>query len=376
MQHIVMVSTSYPVSGDGQEAAGTFVADFAAELAQRVRVTVLAPALQTRTVVISEQFVVQYFAVPSLPLSLLKVSRPKDWSAIVSTLWQGKKALQALVSQQQVDFIFALWVLPSGFWARSVAKQQQIPFATWALGSDIWSLSHLPIVGSILRQVLRDSALNFADGYQLAADVQGISSRDCHFLPSTRKLTVAVQKQLAHSGPYILAFLGRWHTNKGIDLLLASLAELGEQDWQQIRQVRIAGGGPMAAEVAAACAHLQSQGRPVELLGYLDKAEATSYLTQADYVLIPSRIESIPVVFSDAMKCRSPVIAMPVGDLPVLLQRFQAGILASATEPHALTCAIRTALSSSPVKFSEGLEAAAHQFSPTQIVDTFLQQIR
>lgn len=376
MRHIVIVSTSYPLNGDGQEAAGTFVADFAHQLAQKVRVTVLAPALQAQTVQVDEQLTVEYFAVPRLPLSLLKASRPADWWAIISTLSQGKTALQTIVRQQQVDFIFALWVLPSGYWARTVAKQFRIPYATWALGSDIWSLKKLPVVGSVLRLVLQESTLNFADGYQLCADVKQIAGRDCHFLPSTRQLSLEYTGPLAQNGPYTLVFLGRWHTNKGVDLLLASLALLTDQDWQQIRQVRLAGGGPLAADVAAAVASLQQQGRPVELQGYLAKAAATEFLSQGDYVLIPSRIESIPVIFSDAMKCRSPVVAMPVGDLPVLLQQFSVGVLASEVSALAYAKAIRSALTCPPAQFSQGLDQAAQLFSPSHIVDEFLQWLR
>jgi glycosyltransferase involved in cell wall biosynthesis len=376
VRHIVIVSTSYPLNGDGQEAAGTFVADFAHQLAQKVRVTVLAPALQAQTVQVDEQLTVRYFAVPRLPLSLLKASRLADWWAIISTLSQGKTALQTIVSQQQVDFIFALWVLPSGYWARTVAKQFRIPYATWALGSDIWSLKKLPLVGSVLRAVLQESTINFADGYQLCADVKQIAGRDCHFLPSTRQLSLDHTCPLAQNGPYTLVFLGRWHTNKGVDLLLASLALLTDQDWQQIRQVRLAGGGPLAADVAAAVACLQQQGRPVELQGYLAKAAATEFLSQSDYVLIPSRIESIPVIFSDAMKCRSPVIAMPVGDLPELLQHFRVGVLASDVTALAYAKAIQSALGRAPAQFSQGLDHAVQLFSPAHIVDEFLQWLR
>ncbi|MBU1437380.1 MAG: glycosyltransferase [Gammaproteobacteria bacterium] len=375
MKHIVIVSTSYPLSADGQEAAGTFVADFAEQLSSHARVTVIAPALQQVDVKMNENFEVRYFPVPTLPLSLLNAANPKSWLPIMTTLYRGRKALQKIVRQQQIDFIFALWVLPSGYWARAIAQDNHIPYATWALGSDIWSLSRLPIIRSVLRQVLADSRINFADGLQLANDVQEISGKECRFLPSTRQLAVCPEKVLAVNAPYNLVFLGRWHTNKGIDILLESLALLDEKDWQRIHQIRIAGGGPMEPMVKAACAKLQSDGRPVELLGYLNKTQATDLIVAADYVLIPSRVESIPVIFSDAMKCGSPVIAMPVGDLPLLLQQYRAGVLSEDVTAEDFAFAIQQALTKPCEEFRSGLQQASEKFDVQTIVRDFLKAV-
>ena len=174
---------------------------------------------------------------------------------------------------------------------------------------------------------------------------------------------------------YTLVFLGRWHLNKGVDILLASLSQLNDQDWKQIHKVRIAGGGPLAPEVESACDALKKQGRPIELFGYLDKAQATEYLTAADYVLIPSRIESIPVIFSDAMKCRSPVIAMPVGDLPELMRQFSVGYVADDITVEGFVSSIRHALATPCEAFEKGLAQASEKFDVKAIVNSFLEAV-
>ena len=130
--------------------------------------------------------------------------------------------------------MFALWVLPSAWWALKVKKKYATPYSTWALGSDIWSLGKIPFVRSILKKVLQGSQQNFADGYQLAKDVKEISSRECNFLPSTRKLSVPIQENIKEEEGFKLAFLGRWHPNKGIDLLLQALGLLTEKEWDKI----------------------------------------------------------------------------------------------------------------------------------------------
>ena len=51
MKHIAIISTSYPTEQDDSEAAGSFVADFAATLSKKPQVTVIAPGLQDLTTV-------------------------------------------------------------------------------------------------------------------------------------------------------------------------------------------------------------------------------------------------------------------------------------------------------------------------------------
>jgi glycosyltransferase involved in cell wall biosynthesis len=164
------------------------------------------------------------------------------------------------------------------------------------------------------------------------------------------------------SPPYRLAFLGRWHANKGADLLLDALAELDDDDWRRIDQVRFCGGGPMEDAVRAGVARLQAARRPVELRGYLDRGEATELYRWADYLLLPSRIESIPVIFSDAVQCGLPLISTPVGDLGRLVSTYGVGVLAEEPSSAAMRVAIAEALQRSPADMSGGLERARADF--------------
>ncbi|MBW1726427.1 MAG: glycosyltransferase [Deltaproteobacteria bacterium] len=375
MPHIVLVTTSFPDEAflPGQEAAGTFVADFAEELAKHIRVALLAPSSHNALEHYNNNLTIHRFAVPSLPLSLLKASNPSHWWAIFKTLRAGKAALEKTVATIQVDHIFALWVLPSGYWARRICQKRGIPYSTWALGSDIWNLRRIPLIGNVLKTVLLDSRIRFADGLKLAEDVAAISRLDCRFLPSARKLPVTDAKRLSVSPPYRLAFLGRWHRNKGVDLLLDSLFLLTDEDWRSIESVRICGGGPLLKSIKSAYAILKENGRPISLGGYLNREEAAELLTWADYLLLPSRIESIPVVFSDAVQARCPIISTPVGDMPRLLRDYQVGLLADAITPNAFAKAIRRALGQAPASFSSNLKIAATKFDVKTIASNFLE---
>ena len=163
--------------------------------------------------------------------------------------------------------------------------------------------------------------------------------------------------------PYRLLFLGRWHPNKGVDLLMEVLGNLPASDWERVERVVVAGGGPLEVDVRDAVRKLQKEARPVELRGYLTRDEAQEAMLASDYLLIPSRIESIPIVFSDAMKLSLPVVASPVGDFPILLSGpSKCGVLASAADIDGLLRALHEALQSSPARFLNGSAEMAARF--------------
>ncbi len=362
MKEIALVTTSYPdrVAESGQEAAGAFVADFAAELSGHARVHVVAAASEDH-VEDRGNLSIHRFAVPRRPLSLLSPANPADWPRIVRSLRAGARALDQVAASATLSHVLALWALPSGAWARAVQRRYGVPYSTWALGSDIWSLGRIPVVRGVLRAVLRQAAHRYADGLVLGEDVEAIAGMPCDFLPSSRRLA-APQRTHEAAPPYRLAFLGRWHPNKGADLLLDALQALGDDDWKRIREVRYCGGGPLEETVRTGVQRLVDAGRPVVLQGYLDRAQATELYCWADYLLLPSRIESIPVIFSDAMQCGVPLISTPVGDLQRLIEAYGVGVMAQQASSDAMRDAIRRALAGSPAELAAGLERARADF--------------
>ncbi|MGR9091235.1 MAG: glycosyltransferase [Gammaproteobacteria bacterium] len=366
-----MITSSYPDGGGGSEAAGSFVEDFSRELSRHTRVTVLA-ASGKESVAHEGELTIKRFAVPRLPLSLLKPYNPVDGVAILRTLSAGRAALEAVAEGADLDHIFALWALPCGHWAQAVASKYGINYSIWALGSDIWGLGKIPFVRTRLRGVLKGAQFCYADGFELAAEVEAISQRSCEFLASTRKLPTTKPCDGGGEAPYKLAFLGRWHLNKGIDLLLDALLSLDARDWKHVAEIRINGGGPLESSVRESVSKLQSQGRPVTLGGYLDKRAAADLIAWADYLLLPSRIESIPVVFSDAVQLTTPLVASPVGDLPRLHSEYRYGILASEVSADAYRDALRVALTTNPGNFRDALTAAGRVFDLQSIVARFV----
>lgn len=360
---IVLVTTSFPRQGDGSEAAGGFVADLAEELAKTLPVRVVAPGAQSMREMFCPGVEVFRFAAPEKPMSTLRPWIPGELMAIRRVMASGADATRQAVRAGPCEQVLALWALPSGAWARQAALEAGIPYSVWTLGSDIWVLGRLPGVRTWLRRVMCSARYCYSDGLRLAEDTRRIASREVRFLPSTRRISRVRTDELRRSPPYRLLFLGRWHHNKGIDLLLDALSLLGEADWRRIERIEICGGGPMEARVSEAVRVLVAAGRPMVLRGFLDKPAAEAAMLAADWLLIPSRIESIPVVFSDAMKLGLPVVSTPVGDLATLVADAPAcGQLSASADAAAFASALASALHSDSSRFSGGVRDRAQRF--------------
>lgn len=372
---VLLITTSYPTTGDGSEAAGAFVADLVETLTKSVDIRVVAPGTSERPERHGDVQVWHYNG-GSAPLSLLRASNPLHWPRILLTLRSMRRQAIEAAGDGKVSRILALWVLPSGWVARTVARRWGIGYFVWALGSDIWSLGKLPLVRSLLNAVVRDSERALADGLLLAREAGELTGRQFEFVPTTRAIGPGNANRRYRGGPQRLLFLGRWHLNKGIDLLLEALSSLEEDDWRLIDSISICGGGPLEQDVARSVAELRAAGREVTLTGYLDKRQATDAMLRADWLVIPSRIESIPVVFSDAMKLGLPVVSTPVGDLRELVASGTgSGILAEEVSAPAIKTAIAAAVRADPRKYYAGVRAMATNFDLEQISRCLLQGV-
>lgn len=360
---ILLLTTSYPESADGSEAAGAFVADLAAALAGHGPVRVVGPGRAEQGPVDEGGIQVWRFAGGGRPLSLLSPRAPSDWPKIARVLRSMQRQAESATRDGRVAHVIALWMLPSGWIARRLLRSRSIPYSVWALGSDIWSLGRIPGASHMLQRVARSAQACFADGLQLAEEAGRLAAREFEFLPSTRKALVHNASPPGRLPPWNFLFLGRWHPNKGIDLLLEALELLPAAAWSRIGTFTVAGGGPMEEQVRAAVARLRENGRPVELRGFLSARDAGTAIQQTDWLVIPSRIESIPVVLSDALKAGRPVIATAVGDMARIVGgSLPCGIVVSQPTAAAISRAIEIALMADPTTFAKGVAEAAGRF--------------
>jgi len=110
------------------------------------------------------------------------------------------------------------------------------------------------------------------------------------------------------------------------------------------------------------------------LKSYIEQKEAAAYLRGCDALVIPSRIESIPVILSDAMQLECPVLVSDVGDLGKIVKMYKAGIIFPSNSPDKLAKAIEKSFYEKE-NYTEGRKKLIAMFDLSRTVETFMKTI-
>lgn len=129
-----------------------------------------------------------------------------------------------------------------------------------------------------------------------------------------------------------ILFVGRLDRQKGVDLLLKAVADLGDEVC-----VRIIGEQVLSGQGIDDAALLMPH---VSLLGWCDKATVAAHINACDVVVMPSRWEGFGLVAIEAMRAAKPVIAAAVGGLNEIVVDGVTGRLVRPEDPLALAAAI------------------------------------
>ncbi len=372
---LCIATSSYP-SDSENSFAGVFVRDFAKALVHRgIEVSIFSQDTG-RPPRKDDGIEVTTFPWPgrAMPLSNLKPYRLSDGLKMGLLLQRGSRRLIQHCEQKKVDFLLAMWALPSGHWAMSAHRRLGLPFAVWSLGSDIWVYGRLPIFKLWVRKILKLSQYCFADGFSLAREVMTLSGRACSFLPTTRILP---QERLAEP-PFDperihYVFIGRYHRNKGPDLLLDAIHLIDRKYLSKI-QFHFFGIGPLEKDLKRSVRQYGLE-EYVAIRGPADEYTVSSLLRKCRALIIPSRIESIPIILSDALQVDCNLIVTDVGDMGSLVRSYQAGIVVGALSPQGLKEAIVSQLSQKGDEFRKGRQKLQPLFDLKGSVDTFLRTI-
>ncbi len=372
---LCIATSSYP-SQTENSFAGVFARDFAKELVQRGNeVSVFTqdtgnPSLQ------DDDIEVVTFSWPgrTTPLASLRPYHPLDLWKTFLILQRGKKQLLQHCLQKKVELVLALWTLPAGHWGMEVQKHLGVPLAVWSLGSDIWIYGRLPLFKLWVRKILNQCTYCFADGFSLAEEVSALSGRPCSFLPTTRILPRRGLPKLPfdpHKIHYL--FIGRYHKHKGPDLLLEAIHLIDFERLSKI-QFHFFGAGPLERDLKRRVIQYGLK-ESVTIQGPVDPYTMAALLQQCHSLVLPSRIESIPVILSDALQLNCRLIVTDVGDMGSLVRSYRAGIVVNKDSPEMLKEAILEQLKRKEDEFGEGRRKLYTLFDLKGSVDHFLKTV-
>lgn len=377
--NICLITSSFPANNnDSMAAAGLFVRDFALALVGLgQKVTVLVPEKNFTPKENIPGLDITWFpwTGKKKALGYLRPYQPMDIISIFSIIRQGEKALFALHQEKKFDHVFAMWAAPAGYLAEKLKKICGIPYTTWCLGSDIWIYGRYPLLKLIIRSVIRNSDFLFADGYKLCNEVGSLSGRSCSFLASCRVINAPSRKEVDKEvKKFHFLFVGRYAKAKGIDILLQAMELYVKRGGKGL--LNIYGGGPLEDEIRLSATKESIKGQ-VMIHGYAPPETYFSALSDCDAVIVPSRIESIPVVLSDIMQMKKPVIVTDTGDMGTLLRKHSAGLVVPPSDPEALCRAMLDMESSSISQYDAGIDDLSKLFdirrSASQWLNTVLQ---
>lgn len=173
------------------------------------------------------------------------------------------------------------------------------------------------------------------------APSQFMADSIAHRIPAERitvlynGVTVDESRPENGDGNYVL-YLGRLSHEKGVETLLKAHAASGAA-WQLV----IAGGGPLAEELAARYPRAQ-------FLGHVSGTKLQDTINQASLVAVPSEWhENCPMSVLEAMANGKPVVGSRMGGIPELVEHGRTGLLFDMGNVADLQTQITTLMASS-----------------------------
>jgi glycosyltransferase involved in cell wall biosynthesis len=361
---IGILTHNFPRGNNDRQNAGAFVNDIARELALTNGVSVFTQDENRKSDQIGGVKVCYFSGDRDQKLGDLKPWKPADFFSLCLYFINGFRNLKTFLKTNKVEVNVAMWAFPSGVFAYLAKIFYKVPYVVWCLGSDIYVYSRYPVVGALIKRVLNSAAVLLADSPDLASRVTDISGQKCLFLPSASNIEFPDFPIETPKSPKIkLLMVARMEKIKGPDILLGAVMKLGSLVGNY--EIHFVGSGSLLKDLQERT-YQAGLKRVVFFHGNVNSAkEIGALMRRSDWLIIPSRSDSIPLVFSEAMKCRLPVVVADLPDLKYLVEHYRIGLVFKAGDILELIKLLRRLplLAKERNRFVENTSKAALDFS-------------
>jgi glycosyltransferase involved in cell wall biosynthesis len=354
-------------------AAGNFLEPFLDEIQnQGHAVWVITPRMGT---VVSQPYPVHTFPWPggNRLLGQLRLWKPRDAYIVLKFLSEEKNMLFTLHNTIRFDHVLAAWLLPNALAAQSLKKKYGIPYSTWSLGSDINRFVRHPLSKMLLKNLLTDADVLFANSNHLCRQITALSKKDAVFLPTYRPLEKPPSSMIPRlrRESYHFLCVARLEKVKGVDVLIDAFRAAANSIGNDIC-LHILGDGSQRSTLEKIVRENNLQ-ETVHFYGMASPVKVAAFLSVVDCLILPSRSEGMPIAFWEAQAAGIPVIGTDVGDLGWAIRNFGQGIVVPPENIPALKNAIHEVLRKDKKVLQP--KPNAHPPHPRQIAITFLRSI-
>ena len=173
-----------------------------------------------------------------------------------------------------------------------------------------------------------------------------------------------------------LLYYGRFDVyQKGLDTLLHAFARIARE--RPGTELRLAGRGKDEERVRELARELGIADR-VRLVPGVERAQVLELFSGALALLMPSRLEGLPMVPAEAMAAGVPVVAAAVGAVPEVVDPPRGGILVPPDDPDALAAAALRLLDDPAARAATSASArvSAERFSWDAVAERHLEFLR
>ncbi len=358
---LILATHVYPLNPRAPaDIPGNFLPPFVYELVKRgAQVRVLAPDRPGEKVADDAAPVTWFdWRGDGRNLGSLKPLNPLDGLRLLSLYRRGTTELQNLIRRERAEAVLACWAVPAGAFAQTARRVLGIPYAVWALGSDIHTSPRNPVLRPLVIRALQNASLCYANSLTLAHEAETLSGRKFEMLATARALPDCPPAEIPRDRINFL-YAGRLEPVKGLDLLLDAFAQLRAQNLRA--HLYVAGTGSLEQPLQAR-AHALSLDEWVTFLGFLSEMPLASYLRAVDAVVISSRAEALPVIFTEAARFGTPAVTTDVGDLGPLARQYKMAIVVEPDNPAALARGLTAMAHVDKAEFRTGMPALLEQF--------------
>ncbi len=350
----LIINSEYPPVGGG---AGNASAHVGSELVDRGHeVTVLTcrygdlPHRETRQGV-------HLVRIPSWRKSESSSGAWEQLHFMISAVWSSLR----FVRRWQPDGVIAYFGVPSGPAAWLTRKVYGVPYIVSLRGGDVpgfrpydFALYHR-LLGPVIRLVWRGAEAVVANSDGLQALAEDFAPA-LNFKVIPNGVDVKKYQPIDRAwNPAHLLFTGRLVYQKGLDLLLDALSDLGDLTWS----LTIAGDGPELVPLMQQAQSLGLDDR-IDFVGWKSRQDLLPYYHEANLFLFPSRHEGMPNSLLEAMSCGLPAIATDIAGNQELVVDGENGLLLPSEDVDALRDALRALISEECLRAKMGRAARQH----------------